>query len=153
MRGKNAGQLMNRCVCWGRMRFHPHPRTQLSGEHASTCTLMSSAFLMHTFKLSCGSIPSENRSNYEAANNIKFKGHGQDLIAILTLYAKTQQTSTCVSVSLQLGGSQVWAYTAVSETSCLWTVSLPSLAIFCWTRHLCSVFSQEVLGSLARCDG
>lgn len=40
--GKNAGQLRSRHPCWGRTRFHPHPFTQLSGEHASTCTLTCS---------------------------------------------------------------------------------------------------------------
>lgn len=40
--GKNTSQLTSRRVWRGRTHFHPHLPTQLSGEHASTCTLTCS---------------------------------------------------------------------------------------------------------------
>lgn len=40
--GKNTGQLTSRCVCRRKTCFHPHPPTQCSGGHASTCTLTCS---------------------------------------------------------------------------------------------------------------
>lgn len=77
--GKKTGHLLSRCVCRGRTRCHPHPGTQLLGEHASTCALTCSChqlfffFLMCILQLQYGSVPSENKSNYKTTNvNIKF---------------------------------------------------------------------------------
>lgn len=63
-------------------------------------------------------------------------------------YVKTQQTSSCVSVSLQSRVSQGLVHTAVSETSCLWTVVIATTNNLCWRRHFCSFFIQEVLSSI-----
>lgn len=66
--GKNAGQLASGHPCCGRTRCHPHPFTQLSGEHASTCTLTCSChqlFFRLILQLQYGSIPSEEKSCYK----------------------------------------------------------------------------------------
>lgn len=132
---KNAGQLTSSHSCWGRACFHPHPFTRLLREHASTCTLTCSChqlFFQVNFTIAIWKHPFRVKKKPLQNHKHQHKALGAGTTfdsGFNFFYVKTQQTSSCVSVSLQLRVSRGLVHTVYLRPRVCRLLSLLPLTI------------------------